>query len=189
MALKSFKEPEVAEKTGGRARRNTAHEHLISVLVENHPGVLARVSGMFSTRGFNIESLAVGTTQDPTASRITIACPGDDRVVGQIIMQLRKMIDVIQVVDMSARSHVERELMLVKVACTGKNRSEVMQICGIFRARIVDVDRNCLIIEVSGTVDKNEALLELLDPFGLMEMTRTGRISLHRGSQKLAVPE
>ena len=167
----------------------TIHDHLLSVLVENHPGVLARISGMFSTRGYNIESLAVGTTHDPSSSRITIACKGDDRVVEQIIKQLRKMIDVIQIVDLSGSEHVERELMLVKVRCESGTRSELMQICDIFRARIIDVAHTTLVIEVSGSPDKNEALLALFEPFGILEMTRTGRIALHRGTQTLNLPE
>jgi acetolactate synthase I/III small subunit len=166
----------------------TMHEHLISCLVENHPGVLARISGMFSARGFNIESLAVGTTHDPTVSRITIACPGDDRVIKQILKQLHKLIDVIQVADLSEKEHVERELMLVKVACTSPSRSEIMQVCDIFRARIIDVDHACLTIEITGTTRKNEAILEMFEPFGVLEMTRTGRIALHRGTHVLTVP-
>ncbi len=165
------------------------HEHLITVLVENHPGVLARISGMFSTRGYNIESLAVGTTHNPTISRITIALRGDDNVVNQIIMQLGKMVDVIRVMDMSDHAHVERELMLIKVTSNPRTRSEIMQICDIFRARIVDVHHDSLVIEVSGTLDKNEALRELFEPFGILEMTRTGRIALQRGPAILRPPD
>lgn len=183
-SLKS--ESGVYTSTGGAQH---VHMHLVSCLVENHPGVLARISGMFSSRGYNIESLAVGTTHDPSISRVTMACRGDDRIIEQIIKQLRKLIDVIRVVDLSEKSHVERELMLIKVACAGQSRSEVMQICDIFRARIVDVDHECLIIEVSGTPQKNEALQELFAPFGIMEMTRTGRLALHRGPEVLCVPE
>jgi acetolactate synthase I/III small subunit len=172
----------------GSAAAPDIHMHLISCLVENHPGVLARVSGMFSSRGYNIESLAVGTTHDASISRITVACAGDDRIIEQIIKQLRKLIDVIRVVDMNEKSHIERELMLVKVACAGPARSEVMQICDIFRARIVDVNHECLVIEVSGTTQKNEALLELFAPFGVMEMTRTGRLALQRGPETLRAP-
>jgi acetolactate synthase I/III small subunit len=173
----------------GAAAAQNVHMHLISCLVENHPGVLARISGMFSSRGYNIESLAVGTTNDPSISRVTMACPGDDRIIEQIVKQLRKIIDVIRVTDMNEKSHVERELMLIKVACEGSVRSEVMQICDIFRARIVDVSHACLVIEVSGTPRKNEALLELFEPFGILEMTRTGRVALHRGPEVLRVPD
>jgi acetolactate synthase-1/3 small subunit len=167
---------------------NGEHEHLIACLVENHAGVLARISGMFSQRGYNIESLAVGTTQNTAISRITIALRGDDTVLTQIIKQLGKMVDVIRVIDISGREHVERELMLVKVACDEQTRSQIMQICDIFRARIVDVSRTSLVIEVSGTVPKNEALRELFEPFGILEMTRTGRVALHRGTEILRPP-
>ena len=165
------------------------HSHIISCLVENHPGVLAHISGMFSSRGYNIESLAVGTTRDPSISRITIVCPGDDAIIEQIIKQLRKLIDVIRVVDISQSEHVERELMLIKVTATSETRSEIMQITNIFRARIVDVHPECLAIEVVGTLDKNEALLDLFRPFGIVEMTRTGRVALHRGPEALRLPE
>jgi acetolactate synthase-1/3 small subunit len=181
--------PQGAETKPRNGSSAAATPHLVSVLVENHPGVLARISGMFSTRGYNIESLAVGTTHDPSVSRITLACPGDDQVIAQIIKQLRKMVDVIQVLDLHGQPHVERELMLVKVACTGQTRSEIMQVCDIFRARIVDVAPDSLVIEVSGSCDKNEALLELFEPFGITEMTRTGRIALHRGHEALPMLE
>lgn len=180
---KSLKSETAVYTTNGGAQ--IVHMHLVSCLVENHPGVLARISGMFSSRGYNIESLAVGTTHDPTVSRITIACPGDDRIIEQILKQLEKIIDVIRVEDLSQRSHVERELMLIKVACNERTRSEVMQICDIFRARIVDVGHACLVIEVSGAPVKNDALLELFEPFGIMEMMRTGRIAMHRGPDLL----
>ena len=168
---------------------NQSHQHLVACLVENHPGVLARISGMFASRGYNLESLAVGTTEDPTTSRITIAVPGEDQIIGQIIKQLAKLAEVIHVEDLSEKDHVERELMLVKVNCSKENRSEVMQICDIFRARIVDVHHDCLIIEVSGTLAKNRALQELFEPFGIIEMTRTGRIALHRGTHRMSLGE
>lgn len=167
----------------------TTHEHVIAVLVENHPGVLARISGMFASRGYNIESLAVGTTQHPAISQITVALRGEDKVIGQILQQLSKMVDVIRVVDMSGSSHVERELMLIKVASDERKRSEIMQICDIFRGRIVDVGHDSLVIEVVGTLDKNEALRELFEPFGILEMTRTGRIAIQRGVEVLCPPE
>ena len=184
---KSFKSDSGVYYSNGGVHHE--HMHLVCCLVENNPGVLARISGMFSSRGYNIDSLAVGTTHDPSISRLTMACIGDDSIIEQIIKQLRKLIDVIRVVDLSEKSHVERELMLIKVACSGSNRSEIMQICDIFRARIVDVDHDCLIIEVSGTPKKNEALQELFEPFGILEMTRTGRIALQRSAEILRVPE
>lgn len=165
------------------------HEHLISVLVENQPGVLAHISGMFAARGFNIASLAVGATTDRTVSRITIVCRGDDRVVEQIVKQLRKIIDVIRVVDLFEKDHVERELIMIKTACTKATRSEIMQIVDIFRARIIDVHHDSVIVETSGTLAKNNALLELLEPFGLLEITRTGRIALFRGPDFMKIPE
>ncbi len=163
--------------------------HLVACLVENHPGVLARISGMFAARGYNIESLAVGTTHDPKTSRITIAVPGEDNIIRQIINQLAKMAEVIHVEDLSEEDHVDRELMLVKVSCAKEMRSEVMQICDIFRARIVDVHHDCLVIEISGTLGKNAALIELFSPFGIIEMTRTGRIALHRGTRRMTIPD
>lgn len=170
-------------------KTSTVHEHIISVLVENRPGVLARISGMFAARAFNIGSLAVGATTDPTVSRMTIVCIGDDKVVEQIIKQLRKIIEVIRVNDLWHRDHVERELILIKTKCRPDNRSEIMQIVDIFRGRIIDVHHDSLIVEISGTRDKNDALLELLNPFGILEIARTGRIGLVRGPDFMKVPD
>jgi acetolactate synthase-1/3 small subunit len=161
--------------------------HVISVLVENHIGVLARIAGMFSSRGFNIDSLAVGETSDPTISRMTIVSRGDDFVIEQIIKQLRKLIDVIRVQDLSIESHVERELALVKVASTVENRSQIIEISNVFRARIVDVSPESIIIEIVGSQDKTQALLDLVEPFGILEMVRTGSIGLERGRHALRV--
>lgn len=182
--LRQTKEPLYSKVAAG-----AVHGHIISALVENRPGVLARISSMFAARGFNISSLAVGETTDPTVSRLTIACIGDDRVIEQIIKQLRKIIDVIRVADMRGRAHVERELLMLKVKCTRGNRSEIMQIADIFRGRIIDVHHDSLIVEISGTQDKNNALIELLDPFGILEICRTGRVALFRGPEFLTVPE
>ncbi len=170
-------------------KSSPVHEHLISALVENRAGVLARISGMFAARGFNIASLAVGVTSDPSVSRMTIVCIGDDRVIEQIVKQLRKIIDVIRVVDLREREHVERELILIKVASNSTTRSEIMQIVDIFRGRIIDVHHDSLMVEISGTVDKTGALLELLEPFGIIEIARTGRIALFRGPEALKMPE
>ncbi len=161
--------------------------HVISVLVENHIGVLARIAGMFSSRGFNIDSLAVGETSDPTISRMTIVSRGDDFVIEQIIKQLRKLIDVIRVQDLSTESHVERELALVKVASTVENRSQIIEISNVFRARIVDVSPDSVIIEIVGSQDKTQALLDLVEPFGILEMVRTGSVGLERGRHALRV--
>lgn len=161
--------------------------HIISVLVENNLGVLARISGMFSSRGFNIDSLAVGETNDPTISRLTLVSTGDDTVVEQIVKQLHKLIDVIRVRDLTTESHVERELVLIKVMCDKRTRSEVMEFANIFRAGIVDICSDSLIIEMVGNRDKANALLDLLSPFTILEVARTGSIGLTRGKPSLKV--
>lgn len=166
-----------------------SHEHIVSILVENQAGVLARISGMFAARGYNIASLTVGTTRDPTVSRMTVVCRGDDKVIEQIIKQLRKIIEVIRVNDLWHLDHVERELILLKTRSTPQNRSEIMQIVDIFRGRIIDVHHESTVIEISGTKDKNDALLELLEPFGILEICRTGRIGLVRGPDHMKIPE
>jgi len=160
-------------------------EHVISVLVENRPGVLAHIAGMFSQRGYNIDSLAVGETMDSTLSRITVVARGDDRVIGQIIKQLGKIVDVVRIVDLAEKQHVSRELVLVKVACDNKNRPEIMQLCDIFRARIIDVGHTSLVIEVVGEPGKISALVELFKPFGILEICRTGRVGVFRGEKIL----
>jgi len=161
--------------------------HVISVLVENHFGVLTRIAGMFSSRGFNIDSLAVGETTDPTISRITIVSHGDDSVIEQIVKQLRKLVDVIRVQDITRESHIERELVLAKVKCAKETRAEIMQMVSIFRARIVDVSAESLVIELVGTQDRIGALLQLLEPYGILEVAKTGAIGLARGPQHLKV--
>ncbi len=154
--------------------------HTISVLVENHPGVLARVAGLFSGRGFNIESLSVGETEDPTASRMTVVVRGDDVILEQITKQLNKLVDVIKVSDITKERFIERELVLIKVHTEGKSRSEILQIVDIFRARIVDVAPKTVTIEATGTQDKVQALVSMLRPFGIREMARTGSVALTR---------
>jgi acetolactate synthase-1/3 small subunit len=156
-------------------------KHTISVLVENKPGVLSRVSGLFARRGFNIESLAVGTTEVPNVSRMTIVASGDDDVLEQITKQLYKLIDVIKVFDIPKEISVERELVLIKVACPEKSRQEIMQIVDIFRARIVDVSEGSMTIEMTGEENKVEGLEKLLRKFGIKELVRTGKIALQRG--------
>ena len=156
-------------------------EHIISVLVENRFGVLAHIAGLFSGRGFNIDSLAVGETHDPSISRMTIIVRGDDNVVEQILKQLNRLVDVITVQDLTEQSFIERELMLVKVETTSQSRSEVIEIADIFRTKVVDVQQGSLTIEASGSVDKLKALLDLLTPYGIKELVRTGRIGLARG--------
>ncbi len=156
-------------------------EHIISVLVENRFGVLAHIAGLFSGRGFNIDSLAVGETHDPSISRMTIVVRGDDSVVEQILKQLNRLVDVITVQDLTEQSFIERELMLVKVETSAQTRSEVIEIADIFRTKIVDVQQGSMTIEASGSADKLMALLDLLAPYGIKELVRTGRIGLARG--------
>jgi acetolactate synthase I/III small subunit len=154
--------------------------HTISVLVENKFGVLARVSGMFSGRGFNIDSLNVAPTHDASLSRITAVLKGDEAQLELCIRQLRKLINVVEVTDFREGQAVARELVLVKVRADAKSRSEIVQIADIFRAKIVNLTHENLIIELTGTDDKISALLDLLEPFGILELARTGRLALQR---------
>ena len=154
--------------------------HTIAVLVENQFGVLSRVSGLFSARGFNIDSLTVGETQDPAVSRMTIVVNGDERVLDQIMKQLDKLVDVIKVVDLTKEETIDRELLLVKVGASPANRADIIQIVNTFRAKIVDVNPHSVTIEVTGTESKLDAMLELLRPFGIEELVRTGLISVVR---------
>jgi len=158
-------------------------KHTISVLVNNRPGVLARTAGLFARRGFNIDSLAVSTTQDPDVSRMTIVVAGPDQIVEQISKQLYKLMDVIKVLDHRDEAVVNRELALIKVDALPGERAEIMQIVSIFRANIVDIAEKTFIIEVTGSADKVDALTSLLQKFGIKEMMRTGRIVLSRGSR------
>jgi len=164
-------------------------QHIITVLVENEFGVLSRVAGLFSGRGFNIESLTVAETTDPTVSRITLVTNGDDRVVEQIEKQLNKLIGVIKVQDFTDSPRVERELALVKVRGDEKTRAELMTIVNVFRGKIIDVGPQSYIVEVTGDVDKINAILELLKPLGIIEIVRTGRVALHRGMRTVGASE
>ncbi|PTY06867.1 acetolactate synthase small subunit [Opitutaceae bacterium EW11] len=154
--------------------------HTISVLVENKFGVLARVSGMFSGRGFNIDTLNVAPTHDATLSRITVVLKGDDAALDMVTKQLRKLVNVVEVVDFKEGQAVQRELLLVKVKADGKTRSEILQIADIFRAKIVNVAHDSLIAEVTGDEGKLAAFLKLLEPFGILELARTGQLALKR---------
>jgi len=154
--------------------------HTISVLVENKFGVLTRVAGLFSGRGYNIDTLNVGPTNDPKMSRMTIVTRGDDATVEQIVKQLNKLPNVLKVQDFRDGEYVDRELVLVKVGVDSKSRAEVMQITDIFRAKIVDVQPKSLTIEVTGSEDKVEKLLDLMKGFGILDVTRTGKIALPR---------
>lgn len=158
-------------------------KHTLSVLVENKPGVLTRIAGLFARRGFNIESLAVGETEDPKLSRMTITVDGYDQPLEQVTKQLHKLINVIKITDLDPASSVDRELVMVKVKADAANRSEIMQIVEIFRAKIIDVSKTMLVIEVTGTREKVTAIMKLLRPFGIVELVRTGRIAMSRGTE------
>lgn len=159
-------------------------KHTLSVLVENKPGVLARISGLFSRRGFNIDSLAVGPTEDPDISRMTVVVNVEEHSLEQVTKQLYKLINVIKISDLDPREAVERELALFKVGADPSTRAEVIEIADIFRAKIVDVARNTVTIEVTGTEDKIEAMKDLLHPYGIKEMARGGKIALSRGEKE-----
>lgn len=162
-------------------------KHTVAILVENKPGVLTRVAGLFSRRGFNIESLAVGVTENPDTSRITIVVSGDDRILEQVEKQLNKLIDVIRVSDIPPEDSVSRELALIKVGVDSATRAEVMQIVDVFRAKIVDVGIKSLVVEVTGDESKINAMEQLLRQFGIREMVRTGKIAMNRGAKVVQV--
>ena len=155
-------------------------KHLISVEVENRFGILARIVSLFSARGFNIDSLTVGETEDSTISRITMVVPGDDQVIEQVIKQLRKLIDVIKVVDLTQEETITRELVMARVNARGRDRDEIMRLVEIFRARIVDVHPESFTIEVTGGEEKINGILTLLKPFGMKKLIRTGKIAIIR---------
>ncbi len=159
--------------------------HVISVLVENKPGVLARIAGMFSGRAFNIHSLAVAPTLDTGYSRMTIVTHGSQQISEQIIKQLRKLINVVKVQDLTSGDYVDREMILVRVKATASKRAEVLRITDIFRGKVVDVSHDTITLEVSGAQGKIEAILELLAPFGIIDLLRTGTIAIPRGKKNL----
>jgi len=156
-------------------------KHTLAVLVENKSGVLSRVAALFSRRGYNIDSLAVGVTEDPEVSRITLVVHGDDHVLEQVTKQLNKLVDVIKVSDIGGDDAVERELALIKVTADKDNRAEIIQIADIFRARIIDVSPKSMTVEVTGDEGKVDAIAKLLRQFGIKEMVRTGKIAMVRG--------
>ena len=156
-------------------------KHVLSIIVENKPGVLTRVAGLFARRGFNIQSLAVGESEDPRLSRITIAIDGEEHPIDQVMKQLHKLINVVKVRDLDPRSMVACELMLLKVNAEGAKRSEVLQVAEIFKTKIVDVEKHSLVLQATGETDKLEALYELLKPIGILEVVRTGTIAIGRG--------
>lgn len=159
-------------------------QHVVGTLVENNPGVLSRIAGMFSARGYNIDSLTVGATDDPAVSRMTIVVRGDDRTLEQVTKQLGRLPVTIEVKDFMGEDFVDRELLLVKVKANSKNRSEIIQIIEVFRARIVDVSHQTLTTELTGDQGKLNAFIDLLRPFGIEELARTGRVAMTRGAVK-----
>jgi len=162
--------------------------HVISLLVENEFGVLARVAGLFSGRGFNIESLCVAETLDPTVSTMTIVTRGDDQIIEQVTKQLNKLISVIKVVDLIEKDFVEREMVLVKVSATAQTRAEILRVVDIFRGKVIDVGSKTYTIEITGDEKKVNAILTLLKPLGIKEMVRTGRVAMIRGSKVSTEP-
>lgn len=157
--------------------------HTISLLVENRFGVLARIAGLFSGRGYNIESLCVAETIDPTVSKMTIVTSGDDQVIEQINKQLRRLVDVIKIQDLTETDHVERELVLIKVNATPQNRAEIMRTVDIFRGKIIDVSPDAYVIEITGSEDKLNAFIELMKSFGIKDIARTGKVAMTRSSK------
>jgi acetolactate synthase I/III small subunit len=163
------------------AGQRSGRKHILSILVENKPGVLTRISGLFARRGFNIDTLAVGPTDDDSISRMTLTLDGAVHPIDQVTKQLHKLVNVLKIRDLEPGETLSRELALFKISADGVSRAEVMQICEIFRAKIVDVTKRSVVIEVTGTYDKVEAFERLVRPFGLIEMARTGEIAISRG--------
>ncbi len=162
--------------------------HVLSALVQNVPGVLSHIAGMLASRGYNIDSLAVGETEDPQLSRMTFVVVGSDNVLDQVRKQLEKIVTVVRVDDIGSQDHVERDLMLIKVSAPAARRAEISQLVEIFRGRIVDVASDTLIIEIAGQEGKVEAFIEMIRPFGIIELARTGRIALARGKGEEQTP-
>ncbi len=163
------------------AGQRTGRKHILSILVENKPGVLTRISGLFARRGFNIDTLAVGPTDNDSVSRITLTLDGAVHPIDQVTKQLHKLVNVLKIRDLEPEETLARELALFKISADGASRAEVMQICEIFRAKIVDVTKRTVVAEVTGTFGKVDAFERLVRPFGLIEMARTGEIAISRG--------
>jgi acetolactate synthase I/III small subunit len=159
----------------------TGRKHVLSILVENKPGVLTRIAGLFARRGFNIDTLAVGPTEDERVSRITLTLDGAVHPIDQVTKQLHKLVNVLKIRDLEPRETLARELAMFKVSADGTTRGEVMQICEIFRGKVVDVTKRSIVVELTGTCDKVDAFEQLVRPFGLIEMARTGEIAIARG--------
>jgi acetolactate synthase-1/3 small subunit len=173
----------MAEQKQSTNGSDASKQHTISMLVENHFGTLNRIAGLFAAKGYIIDSLSVGPTEDEAVSRMTIVTRGDDQIIEQILKQLHKLIDTIKVVDLTYDTYVDREIALVKVSSTTSNRAEIMQISEIFRAKVVDVSPKTLTIEATGTQLKVDAIINMLKPFGIKELARTGRIAIKREFQ------
>ena len=157
-----------------------AHKHTISILIENKFGALNRVAGMFSAKGYNLESITVGPTEDGSVSRMTIVTRGDDAIIEQIIKQLNKLIDTLKVIDLTYDSFMERELALIKVTTNPETRSEIMQVVEIFQAKIIDISHKTATVEATGSGQKVDAIIKMLKPFHIKEIARTGRVALKR---------
>ena len=160
--------------------------HVISILVENEPGVLSRVSGLFSGRGFNIESLNVAETLDPTVSRMTLVTSGNEQIIEQIIKQLNKLVNVVKVMDLTGSDFVDREMLLIRVRAEASSRAEVLRIMEIFRGRVVDVSPKSYALEITGDEKKIQAVIDLLAPFGILEIVRTGKVAIVRAKKDAA---
>lgn len=161
--------------------------HIISLLLENEPGALSRVAGLFSARGYNIESLSVAPTEDATVSRMTLVTSGSDEIIEQITKQLNKLVDVVKLLDITESTHVEREIMLIKVRASGSLREEIKRLCDIFRGRILDVTTSTYIIELTGTDDKLDAFISALEPQAILEVVRSGSLGIGRGEKALRI--
>ena len=175
------KEPLSLEELEAAANLRTGRKHVLSILVENRAGVLTRIAGLFARRGFNIDTLAVGPTDDERISRITLTLDGALHPIDQVTKQLHKLVNVLKIRDLEPRETLARELAMFKVSADGVARAEVMQICEIFRGKVVDVTKRSVVIELTGTYDKIDAFEALVRPFGLIEMARTGEIAIARG--------
>jgi acetolactate synthase-1/3 small subunit len=169
------------EELEASAGVRTGRKHILSILVENKPGVLTRIAGLFARRGFNIDTLAVGPTDDPTLSRITLTLDGAMHPIDQVTKQLHKLVNVIKIRDLEPAETASRELALFKISADGAARAEVMQVVEIFRGKIIDVSKRSVIVEVTGSWEKVEAFERMVRPFGLIEMARTGEIAISRG--------
>lgn len=159
-------------------------KHVLSMLVENHQGVLSRIAGLFSGRGYNLESITAGVTMDPEISRITLVCQGEDNVISQIKKQLHKLIDVIKVIDLTEAPSLHRELALIKVRARPNQRGEIFQVADVFRARVLDVGLDSMVMEVTGASEKIDAFAAVLQPYGIVEIARSGLISVERGKKQ-----